>query len=972
LGLGRSAETVRGMVRGIKDMPQAGVFFDSARRGGSAKNMTPRRYYDTFLSAPSTDLAADAASFGFRRPPPSDAVIRQIMKRDTQAYNALANAFTYRDAKGVLHFDSQGMWRSVSQDPTGVLAALATGGEGFLVKGSGIVGKIARTSEKGSRAASIAKATKVATEAAAKTANAAKWVLNPFTPAFVAVARSTPVRAGITSAVNTIVGKKSIYTPEFTKEWTPFKTSAEDRLRTNGMSDDMIKSPETQYRIYDMFQQQTGGKFSNPFTKPTADAMRKNGMNPANYGPPHIGKIIEDTVNVKGGITPAIINEGRIRAAGANDVTRSAATGESPGVFFNRQEGPARTQSEEQISDALSGKFAPPEGMRPPTYQDVANDFINTQVERRNAFGQSYSAAARNDGVYSDPNAFAARLNQEADAMLRQRGITPSELQTNDKFGAANGVVDALRRNINSHGASVPSIEEVVQGTRYKLGDRDIWFDENGNPAQNAIQRVLNADPVIQAKINAPRPQPVNRLSLEALEIERRSLNIAAENAYQKGVKSGDFRNYNAITAYRDALDNTSINMGESFTGDANAAIRQLEQGRAQYQEWRSTGVDSQNPVVRDAAGRVMARTKTDPSTGTYKFIEDPGGRSAVGDAFKGKIVGNDNVAPDAISGSGATVTNPAETYTALSKSLSPTGQKALQGHIRTEGYGRPGASLESLLELDRVYGNEGIDLLTPQERNYFNISNEGRAATSPSGVPPQDPFRFNPINELNKGQSPLSKAAAMVAPVVKGGIGYGVGTAIGGPGLGYTVSGLTALEAPLTRAATEAGKFTTAQSGAPLFSYNIPNIEIPLSAGMAAGSQYAINQGREQQRINDDEASRNFRLQPSTRAQLPVAGPSERRPMEDGDQDDTAAADSAFVKQLEAVDENVGEPGMYRGGRTAYKAGGKVGSIEPLVQALMSKAKRAKKVSNKATEPLLNEHDNSIARALAVAQKSI
>jgi hypothetical protein len=61
----------------------------------------------------------------------------------------------------------------------------------------------------------------------------------------------------------------------------------------------------------------------------------------------------------------------------------------------------------------------------------------------------------------------------------------------------------------------------------------------------------------------------------------------------------------------------------------------------------------------------------------------------------------------------------------------------------------------------------------------------------------------------------------------------------------------------------------------------------------------------------------------------------------------------------------------MY-GGRAAYKAGGKVGSIEPLIQALMNKAKTAKKVSNKATEPLLNQHDNAIANALAVAQKAI
>ena len=60
------------------------------------------------------------------------------------------------------------------------------------------------------------------------------------------------------------------------------------------------------------------------------------------------------------------------------------------------------------------------------------------------------------------------------------------------------------------------------------------------------------------------------------------------------------------------------------------------------------------------------------------------------------------------------------------------------------------------------------------------------------------------------------------------------------------------------------------------------------------------------------------------------------------------------------------------RGGRAAYRAGGKVGGIEPLIQALMNKAKMAKKVSNKATEPLLNERDDAIASALAVAQKAI
>jgi len=64
----------------------------------------------------------------------------------------------------------------------------------------------------------------------------------------------------------------------------------------------------------------------------------------------------------------------------------------------------------------------------------------------------------------------------------------------------------------------------------------------------------------------------------------------------------------------------------------------------------------------------------------------------------------------------------------------------------------------------------------------------------------------------------------------------------------------------------------------------------------------------------------------------------------------------------------------QWRGGRAAYKSGGKVGTkdIEPLISALMNKAKQAKKVSNKATEPLLNAKDDAIASALAVAQKAI
>ena len=41
-------------------------------------------------------------------------------------------------------------------------------------------------------------------------------------------------------------------------------------------------------------------------------------------------------------------------------------------------------------------------------------------------------------------------------------------------------------------------------------------------------------------------------------------------------------------------------------------------------------------------------------------------------------------------------------------------------------------------------------------------------------------------------------------------------------------------------------------------------------------------------------------------------------------------------------------------------------------MKRLMDKAEKAKRLNNKATEPLLKLHDNTVAKALAIAQKTI
>ena len=52
--------------------------------------------------------------------------------------------------------------------------------------------------------------------------------------------------------------------------------------------------------------------------------------------------------------------------------------------------------------------------------------------------------------------------------------------------------------------------------------------------------------------------------------------------------------------------------------------------------------------------------------------------------------------------------------------------------------------------------------------------------------------------------------------------------------------------------------------------------------------------------------------------------------------------------------------------------SGGSVGSVGPLVDAIMSRAKSAKRATDATTKPLLNAPDKAIVHALGVAQEAI
>ncbi|NCA02910.1 MAG: hypothetical protein EBS87_12275, partial [Sphingomonadaceae bacterium] len=175
---------------------------------------------------------------------------------------------------------------------------------------------------------------------------------------------------------------------------------------------------------------------------------------------------------------------------------------------------------------------------------------------------------------------------------------------------------------------------------------------------------------------------------------------------------------------------------------------------------------------------------------------------------------------------------------------------------------------------------------------------------------------------------------------------------------------------------------FRNEQGGAPRYAVGIPDTQAPLAIGMTYGSQAAQQSAEERQRRADEEALRLMGQPPSLTA--PAAqGTSQVPPVSAlparNAQNVTASEDAAFLKSLqpstadedEAFLKGLPQP-RSTGGRAAYKSGGAVNDIEPLVRNLMNRAQQAKKMTNKDTEALLNSHDDAIASALEVAQKAI
>lgn len=234
-----------------------------------------------------------------------------------------------------------------------------------------------------------------------------------------------------------------------------------------------------------------------------------------------------------------------------------------------------------------------------------------------------------------------------------------------------------------------------------------------------------------------------------------------------------------------------------------------------------------------------------------------------------------------------------------------------------------------------------------------------------------------------NTASSPRSEKAKSYLPSIGTGqyIGYTIGDAMGLPGAGYALGSLTG-------AATKAirNRLDNASSGsiarseaagaprAPLF--QAPNVRSPVSVagGIATTAQNDYQTPVAAAPEQPVAAAPEQKAAPQS-ALLPGEITYEQYQKDYGQSAPEAQQSAPAMLDGEISFEEYqklqAQPQAY-GGRAGYRAGGKVNGIEPLVMALMGKAKMAKKTSNKATEPLLNERDDAIANALAVAQKAI
>lgn len=828
----------------------------------------------------------------------------------TQRYRTIAATYSYIDPKtNERTMDWEGVQRAMSNDPVGTLAPIFGAVGGASGKASGFL--------------------KAAAEAEAAAGNAGKARLANLTSKGyrgVQVASDVAARALNPAGSALAVAAKPVVT-------------AAQRMRGPKVLDE-----------------------AGNYTPAMQKAMRDQGYDPDVYSTPEIKAHFQEVIG-KNGITPASIR----KAVGTSQgipVTRSMAMGERPPAEFAPDVAAARQQGQQYINQQMGGQFG-----AGPDERNLGSAFARSYVNGKNEVEGAYSRAFSHEGTFTNTDNFTAGVQDAINRELGEMGLDLNTVMSAPRFAQSQNALGGFRRGDRRFGGVFNQFDELAgAGPSKGLQATDLsgevhtfdpasgqWMNASGQPVR-APGKISYLD-AISDRANLPPPSAAqNGLTPRNIDGVRRDVNSFYNEAKTPEDKA-------VLSAINRGIDNYIETNAPNFTGDGAALSRDLQNARAANIQFIQSFDKSPNKVIRDAS-KITASNIALDENGALRFTGDPQNITA---HLESRIIDPKTLQSRTNYTGGNTVTGDT-VFRDLYNVFDPDGQNALVSHMRNTVANSPAdpSAITTFIKDSPFF--------SPAEQEAaIRFQNARGIATD------------TPLNPSTMSQGTGTRwGMRFSAPIIGQQIGQSIGGMFGpmGGGIGSTLGMMAGSAAEgKFEALTRKGREAMELNGLPKAPVPEPRLFNPLTAATAvtgATGQNLLQQQPEQQPqpkpalpapVTPVQAERDPYALPSG-----FAPPAPARPQPQGKERDPYALPPGFEPPKEdpyALPEGFA-PQRAAGGRAAYKSGGAVTDIEPLVRNLMNRAAQAKKMTNKDTEVLLNSHDDAIASALEVAQKSI
>ena len=649
-------------------------------------------------------------------------------------------------------------------------------------------------------------------------------------------------------------------------------------------------------------------------TPQASAAVEKSKLaNPDVFSHPIVQQHLSSLAGQKG-VSPAVARQAVLQAAGVGSdesvVTHGMATGQLPA---NAAKGEIAQNAYGKAREAVAAKTA---SLAPDVAPDaVGSDFINSYLDGKNQVARAYHQPYSNSGTFSSDSIPSLRDHIETVLQSPENSTLPDSI---DEF--------------SFH--SDPKIGSLPYSSSFLLSTKN-------SPSLFDNMQVM-ADQ--------------GKLSMNNVEQFRRGINRAMNGATPTDQA--------ARRAIRDGLDSWVKHTAPDaamFNGDGQAVVDEMNNARQTFQDFKNTFEQHPNPNIRDATKRIAP------------FVDDDGAVARLGQTAPANLpsdvqnvlldgvydapTGSRPGGPRAAKGTKASGVSTFQdlhadpTKTGMTP-LTQQGQQALQDTIRSRVYGSNPSSADLANITSGPYGHL-FDDSAKADLGVQAVANDilNEKPVTPSSIDTSGGGVMSHAVPLGLGVA--SAAASHFLPQGSELLGGMAGLALGEVGRSVSPKFRSALEAIGNNA-----NIDTELAGAPA-TYN------KLPVGDAAYAALVASKAGQTPATSDTQQPESPTMSGAEFANEPAPS-TETTP-------DTQQPEGPTMSGAEFANEGIPTPHA-SGGRTGYKAGGSVHKkgVEHLVKRLMDKAEKAKRLNNKATEPLLKLHDNTVAKALAIAQKTI